>query len=83
MIPPQVRPTPKASSSLIPYLRYCGTPLSRISRPTSKSAPSTQPPLTEPTASWPLVTSMAAPAGRGADFQVRTTVAMATGSPAR
>ncbi|CAB4871396.1 unannotated protein [freshwater metagenome] len=40
-----------------------------------------QPPLTEPTASPSSVTSMEAPAGLGADRQVRTTVAIAALPP--
>jgi len=40
-----------------------------------------QPPLTEPTASPSSVTSMEAPAGRGAERQVRTTVAIAALPP--
>jgi hypothetical protein len=40
-----------------------------------------QPPLTEPTASPAAFTNIEAPAGRGADRQVRTTVAIAVVSP--
>src|SRR5215217_1416845 len=48
MIPPHVRPTPKASSSEIPYVRYFGSPLSMAAIASSNTAGSTHPPLTEP-----------------------------------
>src|SRR5512141_686861 len=47
----------------------------------SYTAPSTQPPETDPTASPPAVTSMDAPGSRGADLKVLTTVARPAVSP--
>src|SRR6186997_1705751 len=47
----------------------------------SYTAPSTQPPETEPTASPSAVTSMDAPGSRGADLNVLTTVARPAVSP--
>src|SRR5262249_18455189 len=82
MMPPHVRPTANASSSVTPYRCSTGRPDSTTSCARSYTAPSTQPPLTLPTASPPPETAMAAPAGRGADFQVRTTVANPNGAPA-
>src|SRR5687768_5177902 len=48
----------------------------------SKTAVSTQPPLTEPARSPPLETAIVAPTGRGAEPSTRTTVAIATRCPA-
>src|SRR6266540_4640366 len=82
MMPPQVRPTAKASSSLMPYRCRPGSPVSTASCDASYTAPSTQPPETLPTAVPSGPTSIDAPAGRGAERQVATTVPMPTGSPA-
>ncbi len=49
MMPPQVSPTAKASSSLTPYRCTTGGAPSRISVASSYTAPSTQPPDTLPT----------------------------------
>src|SRR5215218_7392797 len=59
-----------------------GSPLLRTSCASSKTAPSTQPPLTEPASSPPLETAIVAPIGRGAEPSTLTTVAIATRSPA-
>ena len=82
-MPPQVRPTSKASSSLMPYRCSFGVPVSMACWHSSYTAPSTQPPETLPTAVPSAPTSMIAPAGRGALRQVPTTVAMPTGWPSR
>src|SRR4051794_31933775 len=81
-IPPQVSPTANASSSETPYLSSTGTPESTTDSARSYTAPSTQPPDTEPTASPVGPTSIEAPAGRGADWKVATTVPTPTVSPA-
>src|SRR4051812_36816809 len=82
-IPPQVSPTAKASSSLMPYRWSTGSPEETTSCDSSYTAPSTQPPETLPTASPPGPTSIDAPAGRGAERHVATTVPTPTLSPAR
>src|SRR5680860_1350177 len=82
-MPPHVRPTANASSSLTPYRCSTGDPDAITSLPSSYTAPSTQPPDTLPTASPSGPTSIAAPAGRGADRQVATTVPIATVRPSR
>ena len=78
-LPPQVSPAAKASSSLTPYVATTGSPVARTWRPTSNRSPSTQPPLTDPTTPPSAVTSIEEPGGRGAEFHVRTTVAMRDG----
>ncbi len=82
MIPPQVRPTLKAVSSLMPYLVEVAWPLMSTSVASSYTAPSTQPPDTLPTTSPPAETAIAAPGSRGALLNVRTTVASPNVSPA-
>src|SRR3954469_17789002 len=82
-IPPQVSPTAKASSSLMPYRWSTGSPEETTSCDSSYTAPSTHPPDTLPTASPSGPTSIDAPAGRGAERQVATTVATPTGRPER
>lgn len=82
MVPPQVRPTPNASSSLIPYDRSCGAPVASTSPATSYTAPSTQPPETLPATVPSAVTAIMAPGARGALPRTDTTVARAKGSPA-
>src|SRR6185312_1849727 len=74
-MPPQVRPTANASSSLKPYRWSTGWPLSVTSVASSYTAPSTQPPETEPITSPPSPTASAAPGSRGALRNVLTTVA--------
>src|ERR1700722_7114321 len=79
-MPPQVRPTANASSSLKPYRCSTGPPVSVTSVASSYTAPSTQPPETEPITSPPpspadTATASAAPGSRGALRNVLTTVA--------
>ncbi|CAB4702371.1 unannotated protein [freshwater metagenome] len=81
-IPPHVSPTANASSSLTPYTSTEGATPLRASCPRSKAAPSTHPPLIDPTTSSLEVTKREAPGRRGAERQVRTTVASATALPA-
>src|SRR4051812_25538633 len=81
-MPPQVRPTAKASSSLTPYRSSVGVPVATTSFASSYTAPSTQPPETLPTAVPSGPTSIDAPGGRGAERQVPTTVPTPTVSPA-
>src|SRR6476469_4675405 len=82
MMPPQVRPTANASSSLTPYRSSTGRPSSRTCWASSYTAPSTQPPDTLPDTVPSSATSIAAPGARGADENVATTVPSATRSPA-
>src|SRR3954454_18597190 len=82
MTPPQVRPTENASSSLTPYRCRTAASVCRDCSASSYTAPSTQPPDTLPTAVPSGPTSIEAPAGRGAERQVATTVPMPTVSPA-
>ncbi len=82
MIPPQVRPTAKASSSDMPYVCRTRCPLERTSPASSYTAPSTQPPETLPTTSPSAATAIAAPGSLGALLNVRTTVARPNVSPA-
>src|SRR4051794_21304086 len=83
MMPPQVRPTENASSSLTPYRCSTAARSDRTASASSYTAPSTQPPETEPTAVPSGPTSIAAPGWRGADFQVPITVPRPTVSPER
>src|SRR5262249_1214604 len=82
MMPPQVRPTANASSSLTPYRCSTGRPLALTSFASSYTAPSTQPPETLPTTSPPAATAIAAPGSRGGLLNVRTTVARPNVPPA-
>src|SRR4051812_26707326 len=67
----------------MPYRCRTGRPLSTTSWPRSYTAPSTQPPETEPTAVSSGPTSIEAPGGRGADRKVATTVPTPISSPLR
>lgn len=82
IVPPQVSPTPNASSSLIPYDWSCGVPEASTSPASSYTAPSTQPPETLPATAPPAVTAITAPGDRGALPRTETTVARANGVPA-
>ena len=82
MIPPQVRPTANASSSLTPYRSSTGWPSPRTCCASSYTAPSTHPPDTLPGTVPSSATSIAAPGALGADENVATTVPSATFSPA-
>ena len=66
--------TPKSSS--------CGVPVSIVFIAASATAPSMQPPDTDPAILPDLVTAIWLPAGRGELPQVSVTVATATCSPA-
>src|ERR1700709_2571897 len=80
-MPPQVRPTENASSSLTPEVASTGSPVWQTSWASSYTAPSTQPPDTLPVTSPSTDTAIAAPGSRGALRNVRTTVARPNTSP--
>src|SRR5260370_4499247 len=81
MMPRQVRPTAKGSSSDMRYVCSTGRPLARTSPASSYTAPSTQPPETLHTTSPSGATAIAAPGSLGALLNVRTTVARPNVSP--
>src|SRR5437588_4034950 len=82
MVPPQESPTFHAVSSATPNSSVFGLPLSITSIASVTTAPSTQPPDTEPRKlPWSSITRLE-PTGRGAEPQVSTTVASATPRPA-
>src|SRR5688500_8391402 len=82
MVPPQDSPTSQAVSSAPPNSSVLGLPLSITSSASVTTAPSTQPPETEPRKfPWSSITRLE-PTGRGAEPQVSTTVASATPRPA-
>src|SRR4029079_13860164 len=82
MVPPQDNPTFHAVSSATPNSSIRGLPFSITSIASVTTAPSTQPPDTEPRKlpSWSM--TRFEPTGRGAEPQVWTTVAKATPRPA-
>src|SRR5438477_4722110 len=81
MVPPQERPTSQAVSSATPNSSVFGLPLSITSSASVTTAPSTQPPDTEPRKlPSPSITRFD-PTPRGAEPQVSTTVASATPRP--
>src|SRR5215472_19309172 len=82
MVPPHDRPTFQAVSSATPNSSILGLPLSITSIASATTAPSTQPPETDPRKlpSWSI--TKLEPTGRGAEPQVSTTVASATPLPA-
>src|SRR5581483_2095287 len=82
MRPPQERPTRQAVSSATPNSSIFGVPAPITSRASSTTAPSTQPPETDPSKLPSPSTTRWLPTGRGAEPQVSTTVAMATPRPA-
>src|SRR5262249_24898495 len=82
ILPPQARPTSQACSSLTPKSSNRGLPSWIAACASSITAPSTQPPDTEPTKAPSSATASLAPAGRGEEPQVLTTVASATPLPA-
>src|ERR1700693_184579 len=82
MVPPQDRPTFHAVSSATPNSRIFGLPLSITSMASVPTAPSTQPPETEPKKLPSLSITRLEPTGRGAEPQVSTTVGSATPLPA-
>src|SRR5580704_4787769 len=82
MVPPQDSPTFQAVSSATPNSRVLGLPEEMTSIASVTTAPSTQPPDTEPRKlPSPSITRLE-PTGRGAEPQVSTTVASATPRPA-
>src|SRR6185437_590559 len=80
-LPPQARPTSQAWSSLMPKSRRRGLPSLIVSCASVMTAPSTQPPETEPINSPLSLTTSLAPGWRGEEPQVLTTVASATPLP--
>src|SRR5881394_3551224 len=82
MVPPQDRPTFQAVSSATPNSSILGLPLEITSSASVTTAPSTQPPDTEPRNVPSSLMTRLDPAGRGAEPQVSTTVASATPWPA-
>src|SRR5689334_1359972 len=81
MVPPQDKPTFHAVSSATPNSSIFGLPLSITSIASVTTAPSTQPPDTEPRKFPSLSITRLEPIGRGAEPQVSTTVASATPRP--
>src|SRR6202008_4986738 len=82
MVPPQDSPTFQAVSSATPNSSIFGLPLAITSSASVTTAPSTQPPETEPRKVPSSLMTRLDPAGRGAEPQVSTTVASATPWPA-
>src|SRR6202041_102041 len=81
MVPPQDSPTFHAVSSATPNSSILGWPLSITSSASVTTAPSTQPPDTEPRKLPSSSMTRFDPTGRGAEPQVSTTVASATDRP--
>src|SRR5580700_11338753 len=81
MVPPQESPTFQAVSSATPNSSTFGWPLSITSSASVTTAPSTQPPDTEPRKLPSSSMTRFEPTGRGAEPQVSTTVASATALP--
>src|SRR5580700_8084528 len=81
MVPPQDKPTFQAVSSATPNSSNLGLPLSITSSASVTTAPSTQPPDTEPRKLPSSSMTRLEPTGRGAEPQVSTTVASATALP--
>src|SRR6266702_2517296 len=82
MVPQQDSPTFQAVSSATPHSSILGLPLWITSMASVTTAPSTQPPDTDPRKVPSSLMTRLEPAGRGADPQVSTTVASATPRPA-
>src|SRR5215510_4164328 len=82
MVPPQESPTFQAVSSATPNSSVLGLPLSITSSASVTTAPSTQPPETDPRKLPSSSITRFEPTGRGAEPQVSTTVASATPLPA-
>src|SRR5215211_3630538 len=82
-VPPHIRPTSAASSSDTPYVTSRGSPPSRIRCASSTSAPSTHPPVTDPSMLVRSSTSIWAPGSSGADPMRSTRVALTTRRPSR
>src|SRR5271156_989052 len=82
IVPPQDRPTFQAASSATPNSSILELPLAITSSASVTTAPSTQPPETDPKNVPSSLITRLEPAGRGAEPQVSTTVASATPWPA-
>src|SRR4026207_1186067 len=82
MVPPQDSPTFQAVSSATPNSSILGLPLAITASASVTTAPSTQPPDTDPRNVPSSLMTRLEPAGRGAEPQVSTTVASATPWPA-
>src|SRR5258706_1463624 len=83
MVPPPDRPTFQAVSSATPNSSILGLAVSITSMASVTTAPSTQPPDTEPRKLPSLSMTRLDPTGRGAEPHVSTTVASATSRPSR
>src|SRR5467141_4738459 len=83
MVPPHDKPPFQAVSSATPNSSTLGLPLSITSMASVTTAPSTQPPDTEPRKLPSLSMTRLDPTGRGAEPHVSTTVASATSRPSR
>src|SRR5437868_15508830 len=81
IVPPQDRPTFQAVSSATPNSSIFGVPLAITSSASVTTAPSTQPPETEPRKLPSSSITRLEPTGRGADPHVSMTVARATLRP--
>src|SRR6202012_1086231 len=81
MVPPQDRPTFQAVSSATPNSSILGWPFSITSSASVTTAPSTQPPETEPRNGPSSLMTRLEPPGRGAEPQVSTTVASGPPGP--
>src|ERR1700686_4721549 len=81
MVPPQESPTFHAVSSATPNSSIFGLPLSMTSSASVTTAPSTQPPDTEPRKLPSSSMTRLEPIGRGAEPQVSPTGASATALP--
>src|SRR5580700_2600218 len=82
ILPPQASPTSQACSLVTPKSSIRGLPSRIVSSASPTTAPSTQPPDTEPIKAPSLSTASLEPSGRGEETQVLTTVASATPLPA-
>src|SRR5205823_1271497 len=82
IVPPHVRPTANASSSAMPYVTVLGASCSSTDKASVRTAPSTQPPDTDPAASPSSLTAIVAPGSRGPEPSTPTTRATATRLPA-
>src|ERR1700704_280163 len=78
MVPPQASPTAQASSLLTPNFKLRDLPSPSAASASAITEPSTQPPDTDPAKAPSSRTAIWLPAGRGAEPQVRVTVASAT-----
>src|SRR5437762_12207116 len=72
ILPPQANPTSQACSLVTPKSRRRGLPSRIVSSASLTTAPSTQPPDTEPTKAPSLSTASLEPSGRGEEPQVLT-----------